>query len=98
MSVYNPIITREAVEEDHVLQGLYSPSLGQVACVIIGAAFGCDKRITTIFHAEDWFVSPVDDMMMIRAPMSQWKQIADMPRAERPGPEHFARMREARNG
>lgn len=78
------------------LRSLYSPSLGQVGCVLLNAAFGiADRRVNRIFSARDWFVSPVDDMFVIEAPLSEWEQVAAMERTARPGPEHFAAMRMA---
>lgn len=77
---------------DEPLKGLYSPSLKQVACVLIHAAFGeADRRVNNIFDAQDWFVAPTPDMIMITEPRWQWEKIAEMPRDARPGPERFQR-------
>lgn len=77
---------------DEPLKGLYSPKLKQVACVLIHAAFGeADRRVNNIFDAKDWFVAPVDDMIMITAPRWQWEVIAEMAPEDRPGPEKFQR-------
>lgn len=82
---------------DPVLRGLYSPSLRQVGCDLLAAAFGIgDRRVNNIFDSRDWFVAPVDDMFLMDAPLSQWRFVADLPRDERPGPDHFADMRAAK--
>lgn len=74
------------------LQGLYSPALKKVGCALLQAAAGGDKKITSIFSADDWFTSPQDDMIMISGTLEEWQRIEDMKRADRPGGKHFQEM------
>jgi hypothetical protein len=77
----------EKPEGDPVIRALYSPGKREVACVLIQAAFGGDRRACTAIH--DWCVVIEDDFRMISAPLSKWREIGDLPKDERPGPEFF---------
>lgn len=73
------------MSDDPVIKALYSPGKQQVACVLIQAAYGGDRRACE--EVQDWCVDIVDDFMMIAAPLSQWRAIGRMPRDKRPGPD-----------
>lgn len=68
---------------DPIIRALFSPSLGQVGCVLIQAAFRGDRRACNIFDARDWFTAPAPDMVWIAEPASAWEAVAAMPRADR---------------
>lgn len=88
------MITQRDIQEDPIIASLYSPSKRQVGCVILNAAVGiADRRVNNIWPAEDWFVAPVDDMFVIQDKLSIWKLLAELPRDQRPGPEHFAAVK-----
>lgn len=76
---------------DPIIRALYSPERREVACVIIQAMYGGDRRACEA--VQDWRTdSPVGaDYRMISAPLSQWRKIGMMPRDQRPGPEDFRR-------
>lgn len=71
------------------LRGLYSPSTKKVACVLISAAFECDREVSLMFDTSQWFVAPEQDMVLIESPRWQWEAIAAMPPEKRPGPDLF---------
>jgi hypothetical protein len=68
---------------DPIVRGLYDPQSGEVACVLINAAFGFDNRATNAFDAGDWFTAPRDTMVAVEAPLTQWRAVAAMPKDER---------------
>ena len=77
---------------------LYSPSLRQVGCVLLNAAFQCEgyKKVNYMFGAGDWFTSPVDDMIRLTDTLETWDYIARLPRDQRPGPEHIVKIAQKR--
>lgn len=78
------------MSDDPIIRGLYSPGLRKVGCVLI-QAIGGDGRAARCFDASDWFTSLEDDMILVSAPLSQWREIGAMPLEQRPGPEVFKR-------
>lgn len=74
-----------------VYHSLYSPSLRKVGCVLLNVAYGLDRYpVNSIVDADDWFVSPVDDALILSGTEADWRRFANNPK-ERPGPEFFAR-------
>jgi hypothetical protein len=70
-------------------KSLYSPGRKQVACALLAAAFGCDRRVHGIISSERWFTAPTDDMIWVELPIEHWRQLAAMPQEQWPGPESF---------
>ena len=72
---------------DEVVTGLYSPSRKEVACVLLQAAMGGDRRVCRAVN--DWCVEVADDFIMVSAPWSQWERLGEMKKEDRPGVERF---------
>lgn len=75
--------------EDPFIRALYSPARREVACVLLQAALGGDKRACNA--VADWCTDLADDFMMVTAPLSQWREIGRLPKEMRPGPEDMRR-------
>lgn len=73
---------------DEKIRALYSPSRRQVACVLLQAAYGGDRRACQP-HTGDWCIDHSDDFIMITAAAWQWESLAKLPHDLRPGPEDF---------
>lgn len=72
-------------EENEQIPGLYDPDSGMIACVIIHAAHGIrDRRVNNLFSSRDWFLGVPENMVLMRAPLHEWRRVASMPREERP--------------
>lgn len=73
------------------IRALYSPGAKEVACVIIQAACGGDRRACNLVH--DWCTEMRDDYIMVTASVDQWRAVGRMPKEQRPGPDHFKGQR-----
>ena len=63
---------------------LYSPSTGQISCVIMQAAYGLDRAPCHFFGSGDWNTGlPNDDSRIFTATESEWRKIGMMSRDER---------------
>ena len=66
-----------------LIEAIYSPDTGRIACVLLQAVYGASQEVARIFSADDWDTAPRDTMLRMSATKDQWKQIAAMPIAER---------------
>lgn len=74
------------------IKALYSPGRREVACVLIQAACGGDRRACNL--VSDWCVTLQDDYVMVTASVEEWRAIGKMAKEQRPGPDHFARQQQ----
>ena len=69
---------------ERTFSSLYSPSTGQISCVIMQAIYGGDRQPCGFFGAGDWNTSmPAEDSRMMSATEKQWREVAALPIAER---------------
>lgn len=74
---------------DDTIRALYCPETREVACVIIQAMAGGDRRACNF--VQDWNTSASAGYVMITGTVEEWRKIGMTPKDQRPGPEHFPR-------
>lgn len=57
------------------IRALYDPSTKRVACVLLQAAYGGDKRACHILGADRWETSPTADFVWVEGTVEQWRAL-----------------------
>lgn len=75
-------------------RSLYSPERGMIACVLLQAAFGGDRRPCHYFGSGDWETGfPDDTFGWVELTMKEWRILGAMPKEDR-----IARLAHNREG
>ena len=61
----------------------YDIKLMKPACVLVAAGFGADSSLAHEFDANDWLLSPTDDMQVYDVTEDQLKQLIQKTEAAR---------------
>ena len=74
----------EATETPELVRSLYSPTTGIIACVLLQAGLGGDRRPCHCFDAREWEVGfPDETFGWVSLTMDQWRKLGSLPRQER---------------
>ena len=84
-AIETPRLVSEATgEQPELVRSLYSPTTGIIACVLLQAGLGGDRRPCHCFDARDWEVGfPDDTFGWVSLTMDQWRKLGSLPRQER---------------
>lgn len=55
----------------------------KVACVLLQAMYGGDRRVPLLFDPEDWEIATTDDMHLVDGTQEQWEREAERQRQKR---------------
>lgn len=65
------------------IRAVYSPTTGQIGCVLLQAGANGDPAIAKLFDNADWLLAPSPTLQHMEATFEQWQWLAGLTRDQR---------------